>query len=120
MCWRNGAPGSGAFVLFVLLSLYVSIIADLNRPASGNIKESQEPMLMLRQSLKSQPPEVFDQFDGASPSGGQAMRNEASQNAALRGRIAAVSCCLWLVERLRPGPGLRQADSRGPAGIPVR
>lgn len=52
----------GAFVLFVLLSMYVSIIADLNRPASGNIKESQEPMLMLRQSLKSQPPEVFDKF----------------------------------------------------------
>jgi hypothetical protein len=52
----------GAFVLFVLLSMYVSIIADLNRPASGNIKESQEPMLMLRQSLKSQPPEAFDKF----------------------------------------------------------
>jgi hypothetical protein len=52
----------GAFVLFVLLSMYVSIIADLNRPASGNIKESQEPMLMLRQSLKSQPPEVFDKY----------------------------------------------------------
>jgi hypothetical protein len=49
-------------VLFVLLSMYVSIIADLNRPASGNIKESQEPMLMLRQSLKSQPPEAFDKF----------------------------------------------------------
>jgi len=52
----------GAFVLFVLLSMYVSIIADLNRPASGNIKESQEPMLMLRQSLKSQPLEAFDKF----------------------------------------------------------
>jgi hypothetical protein len=52
----------GAFVLFVLLSMYVSIIADLNRPASGNIRESQEPMLMLQQSLKSQPPEAFDKF----------------------------------------------------------
>jgi hypothetical protein len=52
----------GAFVLFVLLSLYVSIIADLNRPASGNIKESQEPMLMLQRSLKSQPPEAFEMF----------------------------------------------------------
>ena len=52
----------GAFVLFVLLSMYVSIIADLNRPASGNIKESQEPMLMLRRSLKLQPPEAFDKF----------------------------------------------------------
>jgi hypothetical protein len=52
----------GAFVLFVLLSMYVSIIADLNRPASGNIKESQEAMLMLQQALKSQPPEAFDKF----------------------------------------------------------
>ena len=54
----------GACVLFVLLSLYVSIIADLNRPASGSIQESQEPMLMLRQSLKAQPPQVFDRFHG--------------------------------------------------------
>jgi len=53
----------GAFVLFVLLSLYVSIIADLNRPASGNIRESQEPMLMLRQSLKAQPSKMFDRFN---------------------------------------------------------
>jgi hypothetical protein len=50
------------FVLFLLLSLYVSIIADLNRPTSGNITESQEPMLMLRQSLQSQPSDAFDRF----------------------------------------------------------
>jgi hypothetical protein len=55
----------GVFVLFILLSLYVSIIADLNRPTSGNIKESQEPMFMLRQSLKSQPPQAFDKFNAA-------------------------------------------------------
>jgi hypothetical protein len=52
----------GACVLFLLLSLYVSIIADLNRPASGNIQESQEPMLMLKDSLLKQPPAVFDRF----------------------------------------------------------
>ncbi|MFL6771969.1 MAG: hypothetical protein ACJ8FC_01165 [Sphingomicrobium sp.] len=56
-----------AAVLFVLLSLYVSIIADLNRPASGSIRESQEPMLMLRASLKAQPPAVFDRFRTAAP-----------------------------------------------------
>ena len=54
--WTEG------FVLFVLLSLYVSIIVDLNRPTSGNITESQEPMLMLRQSLKAQPVGTFDRF----------------------------------------------------------
>jgi len=52
----------GAGVLFLLLSLYVSIIADLNRPISGNIRESQEPMKMLRRSLAAQPPAAFDQF----------------------------------------------------------
>jgi len=52
----------GACVLFLLLSLYVSIIADLNRPASGSIQESQEPMLMLKDSLLKQPPAVFDRF----------------------------------------------------------
>jgi hypothetical protein len=55
----------GAFVLFVLLSMYVSIIADLNRPGSGNIRESQDPMLMLRQSMKSQPPAAFDKFEAS-------------------------------------------------------
>jgi hypothetical protein len=56
----------GAFVLFLLLSLYVGIVADLNRPATGNIRESQEPMRMLRQSLQSQPPRVFDHFKAPS------------------------------------------------------
>lgn len=52
----------GAAVLYVLLSLYVSLIADLNRPTSGNITESQEAMLMLQASLKAQPPAVFDAY----------------------------------------------------------
>ena len=54
----------GAAMLYFLLALYVGIIADLNRPASGSIRESQEPMLMLRQSLQAQPPAVFDRFRG--------------------------------------------------------
>lgn len=53
----------GAFVLFLLLSLYVGMIADLNRPASGFVRESQEPMLMLQRSLKAQLPPVFDKFE---------------------------------------------------------
>jgi len=52
----------GAATLFVLLSLYVGVIADLNRPTSGNIRESQEAMLMLQASLKSQPPAAFDRY----------------------------------------------------------
>lgn len=57
----------GALMLYVLLALYVGIIADLNRPGSGSIRESQEPMLMLRQSLQTQPPATFDRFRGAAP-----------------------------------------------------
>ena len=49
-------------VLFLLLSLYVSVIADLNRPNSGNIRESQDAMLMLQASLKAQPPAAFDRY----------------------------------------------------------
>lgn len=52
----------GALILFILLSLYVGVIADLNRPTSGDIRESQEPMLMLRATLKAQPPPVFDRY----------------------------------------------------------
>lgn len=57
----------GAFMLFLLLALYVSVIADLNRPASGNIQESQDAMLMLQRSLRSQPRQAFDQFASATP-----------------------------------------------------
>jgi hypothetical protein len=56
----------GAAMLYFLLALYVGIIADLNRPASGSIRESQEPMLMLRQSLQAQPPATFDRFRGSA------------------------------------------------------
>jgi hypothetical protein len=59
----------GAATLFLLLSLYTSIIADLSRPASGSIQESQEPMLMLRGSLKAQPPPVFDRFKSPATEG---------------------------------------------------
>ena len=57
---RRGRMGAG--VLFLILSLYIGIISDLSRPAAGSILESQEPMLMLRQSMKSQPPAAFDRY----------------------------------------------------------
>lgn len=47
---------------FVLLTIYVSVITDLNRPTTGTIQESQDPMLMLQASLKSQPPVAFDRY----------------------------------------------------------
>jgi hypothetical protein len=54
----------GALALFVLLSLYMGIVTDLNRPASGYVQESQEPMLMLQRALRAQPPHTFDKFIG--------------------------------------------------------
>jgi hypothetical protein len=60
----------GAGMLFLMLSLYVSIIADLNRPTSGNIRESQDAMMMLRQTFQSQPSAVFDRYKPAGVPGG--------------------------------------------------
>lgn len=60
----------GALVLFLLLSFYVGIIADLNRPASGSIRESQEAMRMLRASLEAQPPAAFDRFGASAAEAG--------------------------------------------------
>lgn len=49
-------------VLFLLLTLTVIVIVDLNRPTSGAIRESQEPMEMLRRSMAAQPPAEFDRI----------------------------------------------------------
>ena len=57
------AAGAPHWYLFLLIALSIGVITDINRPMSGRSRESQEPMLMLLRSLKSQPPEVFDQFD---------------------------------------------------------
>jgi len=51
-----------ALVLFILLALSITIISDINRPMSGNARESQRAMHMLLASLKAQPPGAFDQF----------------------------------------------------------
>jgi hypothetical protein len=56
-------PGrfAGGFIL-ILLSLSLLLIIDIDRPASGIIREDQTPMLLLRDSLKNQPPAVFDRW----------------------------------------------------------
>ena len=55
-----------ALVLFLLIALSLSVITDLNRAQSGRARESQGPMLMLLESLKSQPPQVFEKFDASA------------------------------------------------------
>ncbi len=59
-----------ALVMFVLLTLAIGIIVDLNRPTSGSIVESQQPMLMVKQMM-AQPRAAFDQFKPPSRGGGQ-------------------------------------------------
>lgn len=53
-----------ALVLFVLIATSIAFISDINRPQIGSEPESQEPLIMLLKSLKSQPPPAFDQFEG--------------------------------------------------------
>lgn len=51
---------SAATFLFVLLTLALMLIMDIDRPANGGISESQWPMQDLQASLRNWPPEVFD------------------------------------------------------------
>lgn len=51
-----------ALVLFTLIALSITVMADLNRPMSGRARESQQAMRMLLASLKAQPPAAFDKF----------------------------------------------------------
>jgi hypothetical protein len=51
-----------AILLFLLASLSISVMTDINRPSSGHERQSQQAMLMLLQTLKAQPPGTFDTF----------------------------------------------------------
>ena len=50
-----------AGILFVLLVLVVAMIVDLNRPTRGTIRESQQALLLLRDSMKV-PRSDYDRF----------------------------------------------------------
>jgi hypothetical protein len=52
---------AGAFLVVLLTSALV-LIMDLERATSGSIREAQVPMELLRISLRSQPPEIFDRW----------------------------------------------------------
>jgi len=51
-----------ALILFLLLGALMVLIIDVDRPTSGTVTESQEPMIQLAAFLKAQPPGSFDRF----------------------------------------------------------
>ena len=56
-----------AGIMFLLLTSVIDIIVDLNRPVSGTILESQQPMLLTKRMV-DQPRSDFDQFKLSTPS----------------------------------------------------
>lgn len=38
------------------------LILDIDRPVGGGIRESQGPMMELRDTLRDQPPQAFDRW----------------------------------------------------------
>jgi len=50
-----------AAILFMLLILAVAMVVDLNRPTRGTIRESQQALLLLRDSMKV-PRSAYDRF----------------------------------------------------------
>lgn len=48
--------------LFALKVMSLMLILDIDRPHSGGIRESQEPITAVRDTLRSQPPGSFDRW----------------------------------------------------------
>jgi hypothetical protein len=49
-------------LLFALMTMSLMLILDIDRPAGGGIRESQAPMVTLRDTLRTQPPGAFDRW----------------------------------------------------------
>jgi len=59
-----GRRGRGtAIFLFILFGIAFLLVLDIDRPTSGGITESQQPMLQLRAFMPGHPPASFDRFD---------------------------------------------------------
>jgi phosphate/sulfate permease len=57
---RRGRVAAG--VLLLLMQSALALIIDIDRPTLGGVNESQAPMIALRDSMRAQPPPVFDRF----------------------------------------------------------
>jgi len=63
---RDRGRLAGVLLLF-LFALSLLLVLDIDRPASGLIRESQGPMLQLQATLHASPPAVFDRWNSAGP-----------------------------------------------------
>lgn len=57
--WRQRV---GGVFLFVLITLSLVLIIDIDRPTIGRVNESQAPMEQLQKTLAANPPAVFDRW----------------------------------------------------------
>ncbi len=53
---------TSAAIMLALLGMSFLLIIDVDRPTRGGIREVQTPMQQLRDSLRAQPPDVFDHW----------------------------------------------------------
>lgn len=53
---------TSAAIMLALLGMSFLLIIDVDRPTRGGIREVQTPMQQLRDSLRAQPPAVFDHW----------------------------------------------------------
>jgi hypothetical protein len=57
---RGGRISAG--FLLALFTLALMLVIDIDRPVGGGVAESQRPLELLQQKLKSQPPAVYDRW----------------------------------------------------------
>ena len=57
--WRGRV--AAAFLL-ILVTMSLLLILDVDRPVGGGVAEGQGPMTALRESLRAQPPQIFDKW----------------------------------------------------------
>jgi hypothetical protein len=62
---RRGRRVAG--FLLVLFGVALVLVIDIDRPTTGKINESQEPMIRLQETLHGWPPETFDRFNTPAP-----------------------------------------------------
>ena len=63
----TGPYGMTATVLLIgLFTLAFALLSDINQPVTGIIRESQQPMELLRETMRRAPPATFDRLRSPS------------------------------------------------------